>query len=100
MTRCRPTRHFPDCRPARSPSPRRVPDRPRFESVDVPQIDIADRRRPDIKIVRSRILRRLTGDGTGVIDDDVDAFGPVVIVKGAARDLRVVNLGLDAVEVL
>jgi len=45
-------------------------------------------------------LRRLTGDGTGVIDDDVDAFGPVVIVKGAARDLRVVNLGLDAVEVL
>jgi len=73
---------------------------PGFEPVDIAQIDIADRRRPDIEIVRSGIRRRLTRDGARIVDDDVDAFRSVIAIKGAAGDLRVVDFGVDPIEVL
>src|SRR5262249_7013995 len=71
-----------------------------LEAVDPIQWLIADRGRPDIEGTRTRSGGREAGDGARIGDDDVDALGTVVVIISAARDLRIIDLGIDPVQVL
>src|SRR5215472_13488693 len=71
-----------------------------LEAVDPIQRLIADRGRPDIEGARTRSTGRETSDGARIGDDDVDAPGTVVVIISAARDLRIIDLGIGSVQIL
>jgi hypothetical protein len=73
---------------------------PRFKTVDILQVDVANRGGPYVQIVGPGICRGLARDRPRVCNGYIDALGTVVIVIGTTCDLRIINFRFDPIEVL